>query len=203
MVTEKLMNYTGQLSRTDLMEIGNGVSFTSIIRSNEPIFKDVVKRGDEVNLTKAVFSVAAIFMADNFPDQNGSDISVQFAKQIINREPTWELGDIVNFFDFIVMRQDLPELKVYGNKITPFRLMEMVSVYNEHKAEERERIVAEEKGKFILASTRENSETSIKALMGKELERIQIRDDDKKSVGVTPDEKYFNPQINLNGTDNS
>lgn len=197
------MNST-QISMADLFSIDSQTTFRAIIKSDEPLFRDVVKSGEEIRLAKTVSGIAAIFIANNFPDQDRrGDLAFLFARQIIKREPTWEIGDAVNFFNFIQMRQDLPELKIYGNTITPLRLLEMVGVYNEHKAEERERIVAEEKGKFISASTRENSETSIKALMGKELERIQIRDDDKKSVGVTPDEKYFNPQINLNGTDNS
>lgn len=191
-----------QIKRIDLLSIEQQTTFNAIVKSSEPVFKTIVKAGESVRLAKTISGIAAIFFTDNFPEQdNTSDLAFLFSQQIIKREPTWEVGDAVNFFNFIQMRQDLPELKIYGNRITPIRLMEMVSVYNEHKAIEMEKVIAEKKGDVPVK--REFSDTSIKSLMGKELERIHIRDDDKKPpIGVVPDEKYFNPKINENGNDN-
>lgn len=191
------MNCT-QVSRTDLRNIESEISFTAIIKSQEPNFKAIMKRGDERKLVKAIMGIASIFMVDNFPEQsNKNDIAVQFAQQIIKREPTWEIGDAINFFNFIQMRQDLDALKIFGNRITPIRLMEMVATYDEYKAEEHERIMNEDKAKHTAGTTvRVASDQSVKAIMGKDFERIQIRDDGIKPYIAPADEKFFNPKIN-------
>lgn len=117
--------------------------------------------------------------------------AVEFASVIVKQEPTWTVPDVICFFDFISTNQYDERLKVYGDKITPLRLLEMVRVYEEKKAEEREELWNEEKGKYSSQSKRTFSDQSIKSQMGKALEAVYVKNDDKKVYSAPADENYF------------
>ena len=76
------------------------------------------------------------FFKVNFPDANTSEVASQFAVDIVETRPDWTLYDVIYFFKFIRQRQDLDELKVFGNafKITPIVLSKFLSMYEEHKS---------------------------------------------------------------------
>ena len=93
---------------------------------------------NESDLLKGIVKLTQRFISVNFPDVDSVAISLQFAVDIISTKPDWNLLDILNLFKFIRQRQDLPENKIFGNKISPIKLMELVTVYEENKSIARE-----------------------------------------------------------------
>ncbi len=79
-----------------------------------------------------------------------------------------------------------------GNTITTLKLMEMIPAYEEDKALIRENMINERKNE--IPQERESSDKSVKSLMGKELEKISIRDDGKKAVVTTSHQAFFEPK---------
>ncbi len=176
-----------------LMEIRQKVNFSVILKSSEPNFIALKKDIGLREIVKPVTAITESFLNSCYPDQ--SSMALDVSVSLIEREPTWTIPDVVNFYKTVLFRQDLEGFRVFGNKITTLRLMEMVATYEELKAEEREKLWAEEKGNLLKPTPRVNSDQSVKALMGKELERIQIRDDGIKPYLAPADEKFFNPEI--------
>jgi hypothetical protein len=171
------------------------ISLKAILNSSEWNFQMILAKYDSQELIKPIARAAAGWLNDNGFDPLGtgaSGVAAEFATRIIRQEPTWTLPDVICFFDFISSNQHDDRLKFYGANTTPLHLLKMVSVYEEKKAEEREALLAEQKGNYTSPVPRMNSDQSSRALMGKELERIQIQNDDMKMVYDTPaDEKFF------------
>lgn len=150
------------------------------------------------NVSDRELAKPIIALATNFIENAGiakSNTAVEFAARIINIEPTWTLPDVINFFEFIMNNQHDERLKVYGDKLPVLRLLEMVHVYEEAKSIERENIIAEEKNSYLSSSKRESSGISVKAMMGKALEEVHMKNDGKKVYDTPADENFFNPEI--------
>lgn len=122
------------------------VSFEVIFQTKSKPFCNVQ---DERQLLQSVMKLTQRFISVNFPDVNAQDVSLQFAVDITESRPDWSLLDILNLFKFIRQRQDLPENKIFGNKISPIKLMELTAVYEEHKAIAREIFLKDETSKQI------------------------------------------------------
>lgn len=119
--------------------------FIEIIRSKEPNIQKLILAGRKEETQILIFEACRQFLDLNSPAENNKELAVQFAEDIIETRPDWKIEDIKYLFKFIRQRQDIPELKLFGNKITGIRLMEMVVTYENYKSEGRERVVAETK----------------------------------------------------------
>lgn len=144
---------------------------------------------------RSVGQIANFFIESNFPD-TPSGVGADFASDIIDREPTWTLQDVVLFFKFVRQRQDIEALQVQKNKLSSMQMMKWVPIYEEHKAEEREKLLEEKKSQIYDEHfTRESEDRSIKGLMGKQLEKLQAEREKNpvKQIKRPPaDEVYFN-----------
>lgn len=118
-----------------LAKAERSVGFDVIFQSHE---KPFCNTNDERGLLLSIVKLTSRFLAINFPEINQDDISTQFAVDIVEVRPDWNILDIIYFFKFIRQRQDLPEMKIFGNKITPIKLMELTAVYEENKSIARE-----------------------------------------------------------------
>lgn len=153
----------------------------------------------------------------NYVGANES-LAPTIASDLIELRQDWRAADYVNCFKFIRQRKDIPELKIYG-QLTPDKLMEMVCIYEEHRAMELEQYHAARKGEIsqelkkldaegikqmktvqdkLMNRIASNSDKDlvIKDLgMGKEFDnKVLEREKTGKNVNypnVTPDENWF------------
>lgn len=191
------------------MEIEESISFTSILKSDEPNFIDLKRLYPKLEIIKQITAIAAIFLRSQFPNQsNNPDIAIDFAADILDHEPTWQITDVINFFKFIRRRQDIPELKMFGS-VNSAGLMRFVPVYEGEKADERDKVMAEKKsegidksenlmealvksGKIPADLLKKNPlDNSVSIKMGKDFEKVQNRDDGKMPYSSPADENYF------------
>ena len=82
------------------------------------------------------------FIENNFPStKNPVGVGVEFAEDIIEQRPDWRIPDISLFFKFIKSNIGVIEdLKTYGNVMTPIRLLELTTYYEDVRCNAREEI---------------------------------------------------------------
>lgn len=112
-------------------------TFVEVIESPEPNFQRLSKEyyNDAIGV---IAGKTTIFLNINSTGDNNAEIAYQFAGDLLSTRPDWKIEEIDFFFKFIRTRQDIPELKLFGNKITGLKLMEFVSVYEDYRSQERE-----------------------------------------------------------------
>ena len=118
------------------------ISIPDIVISSEPSVMKLRKEKYEHLLSFAVMCVKN-YLEYCYP--NNVNISAQFASDLIDDRPTWKLADFVMCFKWL--RQN-PQ-PVFGNTITPQRLLEIISAYEDAKAQEREKAYYENRGKHL------------------------------------------------------
>lgn len=171
-----------------LVEIRSSLSARYILQSDEPTLYSIKKKVPVGDVARVVASVARTWLENN--GLKGDATPAEFAYQILTGEPTWTMLDVVHFFDFISSHQHDERLKVFGDRITPLRLMEMKVVYEEYKAEERERIYHEHKTGDVITA-RESMAQDLKSIMGREFESVMIRNQDKAIPKGNSGESFF------------
>lgn len=193
------------LNRQELQDFERKVDFVSIIESNEASMR-VIKQ----ELPDQVFNYATLcatnYLEMCFPGQ--ISLAPVIASDLIATRDDWRAADILNFFKFIRQRQDLEGIRVFGNTITIPKLMEMVSVYEYHRADAIERHQYKQKGEIAERDKKLNALAEKVAQkfkdkdvvlqdfgMGKQLEKtISERERTGKDVSYrkeAPDEKFF------------
>lgn len=167
---------------TEILTHERGLNLPDVLRSSEPSVISLVKT-NYPNLMKFAALSVKNYLIYCFPAQ--ANIATQFASDLIEQRPDWKAADFILCFKFIRTRQDLPELKVFGNTITPQKLNEMIAVYEEHRSIEREKIHAERKGKSLQEGKHLNElgEDVAKRLMEKKDKPIEYQ-------GDIPDENH-------------
>jgi hypothetical protein len=130
-----LKNFLATGNSLELSLAEREVSFDLIFSSQRKPFCNV---GNESELLSSISKLTKRFIDVNFGGENSTDIALQFSIDIVEVRPDWNILDILNFFKFIRQRQDLPENKIFGNKINSIKLMELTAVYEENKAIARE-----------------------------------------------------------------
>jgi hypothetical protein len=179
------------LERNDnkvLLEIRSQLSARSIIQSDEPTLHSIKKKVPIGDVARVVASVAKTWVENN--GLKGDAVPVEFAYQILTNEPTWTILDVVHFFDFISSHQHDERMKVFGDRITPLRLMEMKVVYEEYKSEERERLHHQRKVGGV-GVARESMAKDLKSIMGREMEEVMVRNVDKAIPKGDSGESFF------------
>lgn len=161
------------------------VDFPAIIRSNEPTVFVMMRENYEL-----IFKFVIVVMTDyfNYAHPNMLPMVNRLASDLIETRQTWMAADFINLFKFLRQRQDIPEMKLYG-ALTPDKFMQMVCIYEEHRAQERERWEAEKKSEHLFPSERQGKDDFETFRIGKEIERA--KSGWKQPQKVVPDEKYF------------
>ena len=124
---------------TFLMTLANTIDLDLCIRSGEKI----IKFQDKGFVNKSIILVCENYLKESYPAQVGTGIGFIFANYIIEMRCTWNMFDIVNFFKFIRTRKDIEGLRVFGNTLTPDKLIEFTVIYEEHRAMKVEEVINE------------------------------------------------------------
>lgn len=132
---QQLQTFLTDGDLVSLAKAERGIGFEVIFQTQSKPFCNVT---DEKSLLESIMKLTQRFISVNFPEVSAVDVSLQFAVDIMESRPDWNLLDILHFFKFIRQRQDLPENKIFGNKITPLKLMELTAGYEENKSIARE-----------------------------------------------------------------
>ncbi len=134
----------------------------------------------ELELIKSIFKLTQRFLLANFSDSQIDATANQFALDIIDLRRDWNLDDIIMFFKFIRQRQDIPELKTYGGKITAIKLIEFSGIYENERCEVKEQFLTKQKSVKIERSEKDETSSKLFATFGKELLEKQIQQQNKE-----------------------
>ena len=118
------------------------LSSKDALQSGLPVFQKIIKSEGKTELAAYIISKTILFIQNNFPSTaNQVSVAGEFAEDLIEQRIDWRVPDVELFFKFIKHNQGvIAELKTYGNIITPIRLCEMASEYEDKRASEREQI---------------------------------------------------------------
>lgn len=137
LIRQQLQTFLQTGDVKNIMKAEKDISFELIFETRSKAFCNIPE-AKEGELLGSIVKLTQRFISVNFPDVDAAGVSVQFAVDVINVRPDWNMLDILNFFKFIRQRQDLPENKIFGNKITPLKLMELTAGYENQKSIARE-----------------------------------------------------------------
>lgn len=147
--TDKLTIFLKTGNAVELAKVERSVNFNLIFAEKTKPFCNVKNESD---LLSAITKLTKRFIDVNFAGENSTDTAVQFAIDLLDVRVDWSVLDVVHFFKFVRQRQDLPECKIFGNKISPIKLMELTAVYEEHKAIAREIYLKNETSKSFFGT---------------------------------------------------
>lgn len=126
------------------MKMERVINLPDIIRSSEPsIIKLRAEKYD--SLYDYAVRCATNYLQVCYPNQIG--LAPVIAADLIETRWSWKAADLVNLFKFLRQRQDIEALRVFGNQMTMPKFMELVSVYEAHRADEFEKFRNEQGGK--------------------------------------------------------
>ncbi len=128
------------------MQMERAINLPDIIRSSEP---SVIKlRADNYgSLFDYAVTCATNYLSVCYPNQLG--LAPVIASDLIDTRWSWKAADFINLFKFLRQRQDIEELRVFGNQLTMPKFMELVSVYENYRAMEFEKAKQEQLGQLI------------------------------------------------------
>lgn len=148
-----------------------------VLSKEKPLYVSCYNIKSEGEILKQVFKLTQRFLMVNFPDTSIDLTASQFSQDIIALRRDWNLDDIVMFFKFIRQRQDIPELKTYGAKITTIKLLEFSGYYENERCEIKEQFLIDQRNKKIeIENKNEVVNGLFKATFGKELLEKQERE---------------------------
>lgn len=135
-IKQQIQQYLKSGNTVYIAKVERELSFESIITMKGIANFGQLTKPQEKEVLTHIHTLSNRFFNVNFPDANSSEVAAQFAVDILESRKHWTLYDVIYFFKFIRQRQDLEELKIFGNafKITPIVLSRLVSVYEEHKS---------------------------------------------------------------------
>jgi len=133
-IKQQLQMYLQTGNSISIAKVERELSFETILKIERVAKFCQLTKEQEKNILTLIHMLSDRFFKVNFPDANTSEFASQFAVDILETRPDWTLYDVIYFFKFIRQRQDLDELKVFGNafKITPIVLSKFLSVYEEN-----------------------------------------------------------------------
>ena len=136
LIKQQLQQFLTSGNSMSIAKVEHDLSFASIITMQGVAKFGMLKKEQEVEVLKHTQQITIRFLQVNFPDVNAVEVATQFALDVLESRTDWTLYDVIYFFKFIRQRQDIEELKIFGNafKITPIILSRLVSVYEEHKS---------------------------------------------------------------------
>lgn len=142
------------------------IDFPAIVRSKEASVMKLRQENYDQLFNYATLC-AGNFLEICYPNQ--LPLAPVMANDLIEKNPYWKAADFINLFKFIRQRQDIKQLQVLGNQITIPKFMEMVSIYEDWRAQEDEKYRQEQK--FISGTGERKAETEqMKFLIKKEMD---------------------------------
>lgn len=121
-----------------------------------------------------------------------SALKNEIAADLIETRDTWKAEDFVNFFKYIRLNRN-EEMKQFG-QMTFDKFMDLLPIYENARAEALEQFHAKKKVQDANLAERGQGE-SMKALMGKSLEQISARNEQKgrerQKYQGNSDESFF------------
>lgn len=205
--TSQLLSLRGN----DILKAEGNLTFENIIESGERSVIGI-KKDSYDQLYDFAVSCAGQYLKLCYPNQIG--IAPVIASDLIESRPDWKASSFIHCFKFLRQRQDIEGLRVMGNQITVPKLMEMISVYEDHRAAALEQFHAKKKGnlseenkslpaqKLLEKFTVKADENLVirDAGMGNDFDRTQAeRERTGKDVSYpnqVPDENYFRKNFN-------
>jgi len=152
-----------------------------VLSKEKPLYVACYDLKSEENILRHIFKLTQRFLMVNFPDSVIDLTATQFSQDIISLRRDWNLDDIVMFFKFIRQRQDIPELKTYGGKITAIKLLEFSNYYENERCEIKEQYLINQKNvRNIKYEKDEIVNNLFKATFGKELAEKMEREKEKE-----------------------
>lgn len=141
-----------------------------VLNTEKTIYTLTKNKETEEDILRNIFIITQRFLIANFPESSIDVISMQFSQDISELRRDWNLDDIIMFFKFVRQRQDIPELKTYGGKITAIKLIEFTGVYENERCEVKEQFLSKQKNAVIEKSNNDTVVNNLfKATFGKEL----------------------------------
>lgn len=141
-----------------------------VLNTEKTIYTLTKNKETEEDILRNIFIITQRFLIANFPESSIDVISMQFSQDISELRRDWNLDDIIMFFKFVRQRQDIPELKTYGGKITAIKLIEFTGVYENERCEVKEQFLAKQKNAVIEKSKNDTVVNNLfKTTFGKEL----------------------------------
>ena len=165
----KLKSFLATGNSLDLSLAEREVNFDLIFSTQRKPFCNIE---NESELLSSISKLTKRFIEVNFVGENSTDIALQFSIDIVEVRPDWNLLDILNFFKFIRQRQDLPGCKIFGNKISPIKLIELASVYEENKSIAREIWHKKQISENVFGSAKDRVDVTKKIGQGTGIETI-------------------------------
>ena len=98
LIKEQLREYLNTGDIITLAKAERQVSFITIFETKSKPFCNVQ---NERELLQSIMKLTQRFISVNFPDVNAQDVALQFAVDITDSRPDWNMLDILNFFKFI------------------------------------------------------------------------------------------------------
>lgn len=158
----------------EILQAERQIDFMDILQSKEASVMKLRKENYD-DLYDFAVDCAGNFLKLCYPNQIG--LAPVIASDLIETRPTWKALDFINLFKFFRQRQDLEGLRVFGNQITIPKLMEMVSVYEQHRAQAIEDLHNQEKGDRAKEdNTLENINPKVLKMLEKNFAKVRIKD---------------------------
>lgn len=145
----------------ELMRYERGVTIEKCVLSKETNLYSLVTTNGGINESSAlasIFQLTQKFLLTCFPESIIDATATQFAQDIVELRRDWVIDDIIMFFKFIRQRQDIPELKTYGSKMTVVRLLEFSAIYESERCDVKETFINNRK--FQIQELSENEKES-------------------------------------------
>lgn len=205
-IGRKLENLLMNFSENKVL-LERELSFDAIVKS-EGSSVLAMRQNSYTDLFKFVCVIVTDWATKFHPNLTG--LTNEIAADLIETRDTWKAEDFIHFFKFIRQRQDLPEMKVYG-QMSYEKLIAMLTIYEETRADALVKLHASRKGDFsennkqldeltkgiaekIASKTYEKKDE----VLGKQLEATEakleqerMKPNYKPPVTKVPDERYF------------
>lgn len=146
-------------------------------------------------LFKFVVLVLSDYFSFSHPHLQGAVNRI--ASDLIETRPTWKAADFIYLCKFLRQRQDIQDLKTYG-LLTPEKFYAMVTVYEDHRAQEFETYQREKQGEIKEQERlpRTHDATDVKSLMGRMADQAAEKQEERRMKGrpdpkPAPDENWF------------
>ena len=163
-----------QSASMDLFRYERELTIDKCVKSiDKSIYTLTQNKETEESILRNIFLLTQRFLMANFPESAIDVIAMQFSQDIVELRRDWNLDDIVMFFKFIRQRQDIPELKTYGGKITAIKLIEFSNYYENERCEVKEQFLLNQKTSKNIKSEKDDTVNKLFATFGKELQEKQ------------------------------
>lgn len=154
-----------------------------VLSQDKPLYIACYDIKSEGEILSHVFRLTQRFLMVNFPETAIDLTASQFSQDIIALRRDWNLDDIIMFFKFIRQRQDIPELKTYGGKITAIKLIEFSNYYENERCDVKEQFLSNQKNVKVVKSDSDETVNKLFATFGKELQEKQNTAIEKERKG--------------------